>query len=71
MGDNLTVAAGFSNGDFPRCFNMPSGTTITGRTSSIRNVFVAAIVSVIPPSAEEIRQVLSILETNPTDLECA
>jgi 5-methylcytosine-specific restriction endonuclease McrA len=56
--------------DFLRCFNMPSGTTITGRTSSIRNVFVAAIVSLISPSAEEIRQVLSILQTTPSNLEC-
>lgn len=57
--------------DFLRCFNMPSGTTITGRASSIRNVFVAAIVSVIPPAAEEIRHVLSIFETTPASLECA
>jgi hypothetical protein len=57
--------------DFLRCFNMPSGTTITGRVSSIRNVFVAAIVTVIPPTVDEIRQVLSILETTPATFECA
>jgi hypothetical protein len=66
-----SVTDAISDSDFMRCFNMPSGTTITGRASSIRNVFVAAIVSVIPPSAEEIRQVLSILETTPATLECA
>jgi hypothetical protein len=70
--DNLaSPATVVADSDFLRCFNMPSGTTITGRASSIRNVFVAAIVSVIPPSSEEIRQVLSILETSPASLECA
>jgi HNH endonuclease len=57
--------------DFLRCFNMPSGTTITGRSSSIRNVFVAAILSVVPPTATEIKQVLSILHMVPGALECA
>jgi hypothetical protein len=57
--------------DFLRCFNMPSGTTITGRASSIRNVFAAAILTVVPPTADEIRQVLTILETNAAKLECS
>jgi hypothetical protein len=60
-----------SDRDFLKCFNMPSGTTITGRTSSIRNVFAAAILPVVPATAEEIRQVLSILETDPINLGCA
>jgi hypothetical protein len=60
-----------SDRDFLQCFNMPSGTTITGRASSIRNVFAAAILPVVPPTAEEIRQVLGILETDPMKLECA
>jgi hypothetical protein len=67
----MAATVGVTDSDVLRCFNMPSGTTITGRASSIRNVFVAAIVSVIPPSADEIRQVLTILETTPADLECA
>lgn len=50
---------------------MPSGTTITGRASSIRNVFAAAILTVVPPTADEIRQVLTILETNAAKLECS
>jgi 5-methylcytosine-specific restriction endonuclease McrA len=53
------------------CFQMPSGSTITGRTTSIRNVFVAAIVPIVRPSAGEIRQVLEILQLNPADLRCS
>jgi len=50
---------------------MPSGSTITGRTTSIRNVFVAAIVPMLRPSAAEIRQVLEILSLDPLHLKCS
>jgi hypothetical protein len=50
---------------------MPSGLTITGRTSSIRNVFVAAIIPVIQPLAAEVIKVLEILGLDPDDLRCA
>ncbi len=53
------------------CFKMPGGSTITGRTTSIRNVFVAAIVPIIRPTADEVRQVLAILSLDPTDLRCS
>jgi 5-methylcytosine-specific restriction endonuclease McrA len=53
------------------CFKMPGGSTITGRTTSIRNVFVAAIVPIIRPTANEIRQVLELLALDPTDLKCS
>lgn len=53
------------------CFKMPSGFTITGRATSIRNVFVAAIVPMVRPTAAEIRQVLEILELDPKDLRCS
>lgn len=53
------------------CFKMPGGSTITGRTTSIRNVFVAAIVPIIRPTADEIRQVLEILHLDAIDLRCS
>src|SRR5205085_7069127 len=48
-----------------------SGSKITGRTTSIRNVFVAAIVPVIRPSAAEIKDVLETLGLDPGDLRCS
>jgi 5-methylcytosine-specific restriction endonuclease McrA len=53
------------------CFRMPGGFAITGRTTSIRNVFVAAIVPVIRPSSAEIRTALEILALDPRDLRCS
>jgi hypothetical protein len=50
---------------------MPGGSAITGRTTSIRNVFVAAIIPVIRPTAEQIRTVLKILAMDPLDLRCS
>jgi 5-methylcytosine-specific restriction endonuclease McrA len=61
----------YSDRDYLNCFAMPSGTTITGRSSSIRNVFVAAIVPLVKPSSAEIRDVLAILEMTPNDLRCS
>jgi hypothetical protein len=53
------------------CFNMPTGLTITGRVSSIRNAFVAAIIPPVYPTVSEIRAVLSILGMEPANLRCA
>jgi len=61
----------WSDKELLACFRMPGGFTITGRTTSIRNVFVAAIVPVIRPTADEIRTVLHILELDPRDLRCS
>jgi hypothetical protein len=52
-------------------FQMPSGSKITGRSSSITNAFVNAIIPVIPPSKEEVEEALSILGINPDDPRCA
>ncbi len=60
-----------SDRDCINCFKMPSGMTITGRASSTRNVFAAAILPVDAPSAEEVRQVLAILHADPANLQCA
>ncbi len=53
------------------CFKMPGGSTVTGRATSIRNVFVAAIVPIIRPTPNEILKVLTILNLDPTDLRCS
>lgn len=53
------------------CFRMPNGLRIRSRASSIRNVFVAAIVPTAAPSAGEIRQVLDIFALEPSELLCS
>lgn len=62
---------GWSDEELRACFKMPGGYTITGRTTSIRNVFVAAIIPMIRPAVDEIRQALEILEVVPGDLRCS
>jgi hypothetical protein len=54
-----------------RCFSMPSSQSVTGRSSSIRNAFVAAIVPIIRPSASDVETVLQILGFSPDDVRCA
>ena len=44
-----------------REFRMPKAVSITGRTSSITNSFINAIIPVVPPTREEVRQALEIL----------
>lgn len=61
----------WSDKDLLACFRMPTGSTITGRTSSIRNVFVAAIAPLVQPSAAEIRQALEILQLDALNLRCS
>ncbi|HYM78106.1 MAG TPA: HNH endonuclease [Candidatus Dormibacteraeota bacterium] len=53
------------------CFSMPGGQSITGRSSSIRNAFVAAIIPITKPSADEVESALRILGLNPNDVRCA
>lgn len=60
----------WSDKELLACFRMPGGFTITGRTTSIRNVFVAAIVPVVRPDLDEIGQVLEIFELDPGNLRC-
>jgi len=45
--------------------------TVAGRSSSITNAFVNAIIPVIVPSEEEERTALEILEIAPGDLRCS
>ncbi|MGH9490352.1 MAG: HNH endonuclease [Terriglobales bacterium] len=50
---------------------MPRGARIKGRTSSIRNAFVAAIVPSAAPSVGEIARVLDIFGLEPEALRCS
>ncbi|HTC92188.1 MAG TPA: HNH endonuclease [Terriglobales bacterium] len=62
---------GSSDKELLACFKMPGGSVITGRTTSIKNVFVAAIIPIVRPSADEVRQVLEIFELEANDLRCS
>jgi len=57
--------------DLLSCFKMPGGSAITGRTTTIRNVFVSAIIPTVQPGADEIAKVLEILELDPLNLRCS
>ena len=52
-------------------FWMPSVQTMASRKSSITNAFVNAIIPVLPPTVEEIDEVLRILEIDPMNLTCS
>jgi hypothetical protein len=54
-----------------RGFRMPTAMTITGRSSSITNAFVNAIIPVVYPSEPEVAEALRILGMTPADVRCA
>jgi len=54
-----------------RLCQLPTSTTITGRSSSITNAFFNAIIPVIPPAESEELAALSILEIDPANIQCA
>ena len=51
-------------------FNIPNPVTIMGRSSSITNSFVNGIIPVIQPTEEQIRDALTVLGQNETDVRC-
>lgn len=55
----------------PFGFQMPTSMKITGRSSSITNAFVSAIIPVEFPTAAEVVEALSVLRMSPTDVRCA
>jgi 5-methylcytosine-specific restriction endonuclease McrA len=57
--------------DVLACFKMPVSSAITGRKTTIRNVFVSAIIPMMQPGAEEIAEVLELLDLDPLDLRCS
>lgn len=52
-------------------FHMPTPVNITGRTSSITNSFVIGINPSIPPTEQELKTCLDILQLDSKDLRCA
>jgi hypothetical protein len=51
--------------------HLPKPMSVTGRSSSITNAFISAIVPVIEPSEEEELEALRILRIDPEDIRCA
>jgi|SRR5271156_3223917 len=54
-----------------RYCQLPSPMNVTGRSSSITNAFISAIIPVIEPTVEEEREALEILQIDPEDIRCA
>jgi len=57
--------------DYINVFKMPKPIKITGRTSSITNAFINGIVPCIVPTEDEIKEVLSILDMNASNVCCS
>lgn len=55
----------------PTGFQMPTSVTITGRSSSITNAFVSAIIPVVFPTEAEVTEALAMLGMSPADVRCA
>jgi len=54
-----------------RYCQLPATTSVTGRSSSITNAFIGAIIPVIEPTEKEKLDALRILGIEPTDIRCA
>ena len=54
-----------------RYCQLPAPMSVNGRSSSITNAFINAIIPVIEPTEEEELQALRILEIDPNDIRCA
>lgn len=54
-----------------RYCQLPAPMSVTGRSSSITNAFINAIIPVVDPTKEEELEVLSILQIDPDDICCA
>src|SRR5205814_8291171 len=50
---------------------MPTVMKITGRSSSITNAFVGAIIPAVLPSEAEIREALAVRNMSPESVSCA
>ena len=54
-----------------RYCQLPAQMSVTGRSSSITNAFINAIIPIAEPTAEEELEALRILEMDPQDIRCA
>jgi hypothetical protein len=54
-----------------RYCQLPTPMNVAGRSSSITNAFISAIIPVIEPGEEEEREALGILRIDPEDIRCA
>jgi 5-methylcytosine-specific restriction endonuclease McrA len=54
-----------------RYCQLPASMSVTGRSSSITNAFINAIIPVIEPTQEEELEALHILQIDPNDIRCA
>jgi hypothetical protein len=55
----------------PKYCQLPIAMTVTGRSSSITNAFINAIIPVVEPTAEEELEALRILGMDPEDIRCS
>lgn len=55
----------------PRYCQLPTPMSVTGRSSSITNAFINAIIPVVVPTPEEELEALRILAIDPKDIRCA
>jgi 5-methylcytosine-specific restriction endonuclease McrA len=54
-----------------RYCQLPKSMTVNGRSSSITNAFINAIIPVIEPTKKEELEALQILQIDPVDIRCA
>src|SRR5437867_9645834 len=54
-----------------RLTQLPIAMTVTGRSSTLTNAFITAIIPVIEPSEAEELEALRILKMDPKDIRCA
>src|SRR5271154_1291277 len=55
----------------PRYCQLPAPMSVTGRSSSITNAFINAIIPVFEPTDHEVLEALRILEIDPENIRCA
>lgn len=55
----------------PKYCQLPTAMTVTGRSSSITNAFIVAIIPIVEPTEAEELEALRILGVNPQDIRCA